>query len=100
YIPEAKGSLAGGPYPFVVLIHGFIQTRLEQSNNARFLAERGFMVLTPDIARLLWGDEKRMICVNDSLEMTNWIIDRGKTKEDPIDELVDGQRIAVGGNSS
>src|SRR5580700_4446999 len=45
YVPEPVGNLKGGPYPLAVLIHGFLMTGAQQSNNAQGLAQRGFVVL-------------------------------------------------------
>src|SRR5271168_5204098 len=53
YIPENAPNLPAGPYPFVVLIHGFLMTGHQQSNNAEYCAERGMIAMTPDLSKIL-----------------------------------------------
>lgn len=100
YLPEKTGDLPGGPYPMVVLIHGFLMTGREQSHNAVYLAQRGIAVFTPNISKLLWGDDKRMRNVSDALDHITWLTERTRSDGDELKGLLDMNRVAVGGNSS
>jgi hypothetical protein len=96
YTPQAPTGLPAGPYPLAVLIHGFLMTGEQQSNNAQALAERGFVVLTPDVTKLLLGDENRMENVRDVVDHMRWLLD----KSGPLNGTIDPTRVAIGGNSS
>jgi dienelactone hydrolase len=96
YVPEPAGNLKAGPYPLAVLLHGFLMTGEQQSNNAQGLAQRGFVVLTPDLTKVLLGDDTRMENVADIVDHIKWLTD----KNGPIPGLVDANRVSVGGNSS
>ncbi len=96
YIPEPKDGGNQGPYPLVVLIHGFLMTGAQQSANAMNLAERGFVVLTPNVTKVLLGDDTRMKNVHDVLDHISWLTG----KDSPLPGKVDPNRVAVGGNSS
>jgi hypothetical protein len=97
YTPEATGNLPKGPFPFVVLIHGFLMTGHQQSNNAEYCAERGFIAMTPDLSKILLGDENRMANVRDILDQIKWVTN---DKESPAHGIVDANRVGVAGNSS
>ena len=96
YVPQAHDNLPVGPYPMVVLIHGFMMTGAQQSTNAQNLAERGFVVFAPNMTRMLLGDSTRMENVHDVIDHIQWLTG----KNSPLPGLVDAKKIAVGGNSS
>lgn len=100
YVPEVSENLPAPPFPAVVLIHGFLMSSNQVGNNAKYLAERGIIVLTPNLTRLLWGDENRMQNVKDILADINWLVEQNKTANSPLQGLVNINRIAVAGNSS
>ncbi len=100
YIPECSGHLPGPPYPTVVLIHGFLMSGKEHRNNAEYLAQRGFIVLTPNVSKFLWGDEKRTANVADLFDQITWFLKESKTANTNLSGLIDPGRFAIGGNSS
>ncbi len=99
YMPEADSPMRP-PYPAVMLIHGFLMTGAQHRNNAQYLAEHGFLVLTPNISKWLWGEDKRMRNVDDLVDVLAWLA--GKTGQQPeyMKGMVDTSRIGIGGNSS
>jgi hypothetical protein len=97
YIPEAAANLPKGPFPFVVLIHGFLMTGHQQSNNALYCAERGFIAMTPDLSKILLGDENRMTNVRDILDQIKWVTQDASS---PLHGSVDANRVGIAGNSS
>jgi hypothetical protein len=100
YCPEPSSNLPAGPYPLLELVHGFLMTGEQHSHNAKALAERGFVVITPNITKVLLGDAVRMRCVDDVLDFVSWLIKESKDKNSPHYHLIDPDRIAIGGNSS
>ena len=103
YIPDTAGSdqaKGNGPFPTVVLIHGFLMTGEQHRNNAQYLAEHGFIVLTPNISKWLWGDDKRMRNINDLTDALAWLTGKTGQQPDSIRGLVDASRIGIAGNSS
>ncbi len=100
YIPQADPSLPPPPFPVVLLAHGFLMTGFEQSVNAKYLAERGFVVLTPNLSRILWGDKKRMRNIADLVDHLQWLREQANAAGSPLKGIADPERIAIGGNSS
>jgi len=49
FIPQPGAALPPPPWPAIVLSHGFARDRTHLRNNAMYLAERGVVVLTPDM---------------------------------------------------
>jgi pimeloyl-ACP methyl ester carboxylesterase len=100
YIPEKDASLPGGPYPAVVLIHGFLMTGIQHRNNAEYMAQHGIIAYTPNIAKLLLGDDKRMHNVDDLVDDVAWLTGKSGPQPDYLKGLVDPNRIGMAGNSS
>jgi dienelactone hydrolase len=98
YAPESKE--AHGPFPAVILIHGFLMTGEQHRNNAEYMAKHGFIVLTPDISKWLWGDDKRTRNVDDLLDDLAWLTGKKGDQPESIRGRVDSTRIGVAGNSS
>ena len=96
YVPQEVEGLPKHPFPLVVLIHGFLMTGAQQANNAENLAQRGFVVLTPDITKVLLGDETRMNDVHDVIDHISWLTG----KDSPVPGVIDPNKVSVGGNSS
>ena len=100
YIPQSKDSLPKPPYPVVVMVHGFLMSSIQQKYTCRFLAERGFIVLAPNMAKIMLGSEKRTKNVEDVVDQTEWLIKQSNTPTSPFFGLCDAKRMAIAGNSS
>jgi len=100
YIPEKDDSLPGGPYPAVILIHGFLMTGIQHRNNAQYMAEHGIVAYAPNIAKLLLGDDKRMHNVDDLVDDVAWLTGKSGPQPDYLKGLIDPNRIGMAGNSS
>jgi acetyl esterase/lipase len=100
YPVRGMDTLPPPPYPVVVLIHGFLMTGREQTNNAVYMAQRGFVIVTPNITKILLGDKNRMNNVSDVLDHIRSVTKRSQTQGDVLFGLIDPQRLAIGGNSS
>jgi pimeloyl-ACP methyl ester carboxylesterase len=99
YIPQAKPELPAPPWPAVVLNHGFSRTKKTQANNANYLAQRGFVVLTPNQVGL-GGFVARETNITVTLDHLDWIRRRSTTPGDPLDGLVDPRRLGLAGHSA
>lgn len=97
YIPKPADGMPAGPYPLVVLIHGFFMSGYEQSGNAQYLARHGIVAFTPNLTKMLLGDGTRMGNVRDVLEEVRWLTDE---KQGPLQGIVDPSRVGIAGNSA
>ena len=100
YIPQLNSSLPGPPYPLVVMVHGFLMSSNEQKYNAQFLAQRGLIVLCPNMTKILLGSKIRDENVLDVVDQTKWLIEQSKLPTSPCYKLLDAKRTAIAGNSS
>jgi len=100
YLPQQSSGLPHPPFSLLVLIHGFLMSGRQHSNNAEYFAQRGFVVITPDLSKVLLGDTKRMHNVQDTLDQIAWLIRQGNTKTSPLYGLIDSNRIGIAGNSA
>jgi hypothetical protein len=72
----------------------------QHSNNAKYFAERGFVALTPDMTKILLGDENRMRNVHDILDQISWLIKENTSTNSPLSGLIDANRVGIAGNSA
>ena len=100
YVPQKNSLLPTPPYPMLVLVHGFLMTGHQHSGNAKYFAQRGFVTLTPDMTKILLGDENRMHNVKDILEQISGLIKESETKSSSLNGLIDPNRIGIAGNSA
>jgi len=100
YIPESTKGLPAGPYPLVVLLHGFLMTGHQHSGNAQNFARHGFIAFTPDLTKVLLGDDTREQNVQDVLEEVRWLTNQKENPEGPLRGLVDPNRVGIAGNSA
>ncbi len=100
YIPKSNPKLPKQPYPLVVMVHGFLMSSNQQANTDLFLAQRGFVVLAPNMTKVLLGNQNRTNNIKDVVDQTKWLIEQSKIKTSPYYDLVDAKRTAIAGNSS
>lgn len=100
YRPVAESHLTAPPWPAVVLTHGFARSRRFHSGNARHLAERGLVVLVPDMVSLLGGSEARLLNVADTADHLRWLVERSALPGDSLQGLVDRSRLGLAGHSA
>ncbi len=100
YIPKPNSTLPGAPFPLVVMVHGFLMSSNQQGNTDLFLAQRGFVVLAPNMTRILLGNQNRTNNIKDVVDQTAWLIQQSKTPTSPYYGLIDPRRTAIAGNSS
>jgi hypothetical protein len=96
FVPHAPEGMPRGPYPLVVFVHGFLMTGAQQAANAQNLAQRGFIVLTPNMTKVLLWDQNRMENVHDIIDHIQWL----ESGSSPVAGKIDRSRVAVAGNSS
>ena len=100
YIPQAAPGKPAPPWPAVVLNHGFARDKKFQARNARYLAERGVVVLTPNLVSLLGGARAQLACIADTRDHVAWLKARAQTPGDRLYGLVAPERIALAGHSA
>jgi len=100
YIPKAAAGLPAPPWPAVVLDHGFARSKGRHATTARFLAERGVVVLVANLVSLLGGESAQLANVTNTRDHLAWLESRAATLGDPLSGLVDPERIALAGYSA
>jgi len=65
-----------------------------------YLAERGIVVLTPDMASLFGGEAAQLGCIEDAVADVAWLAERSVTPGDSLVGLVDPARIGLAGHSA
>ncbi len=100
YLPQADATLPSGHYPVVVLLHGFLMTGAQHRNNADYFASHGVIALTPDLTKVLLGDDTRMRNVSDLLAEIKWLIEQSNATKGSLAGMVDPGRIGIAGNSA
>jgi pimeloyl-ACP methyl ester carboxylesterase len=99
FIPQPADGLPSPPWPAVVLNHGFARSKKFHADNAAYMARRGLIVLTPDQAGR-GGSFAREQNIEITLDHLAWLVERGETPGDPLEGLVDPQRLALAGHSA
>ena len=100
YVPTRSAGLPAPPWPAVVLDHGFARSKGRHSATARFLAERGVVVLVANLVSLLGGESAQVANVANTRDHVAWLKARSATRGDALFELVDPERIALAGHSA
>lgn len=100
YIPEATPSLPAPPWPGLVLNHGFARDKRYHADTARFLAERGIVVLVPNLVSLLGGEAAQLRAVADTVDNAAWLRTRGVTPGDTLFGRLDPGRVGLAGHSA
>ena len=99
FIPQPADGLPPPPWPAVVLNHGFARTKKAHADNAFFMAQRGLVVLTPDLVGL-GGAGTRETNIAVTLDHIEWLRTRSDTSHDPLEGLVDPHRMGLAGHSA
>ena len=100
FMPQPSASFAAPPYPAVVISHGFARSKRFHANTACALAERGIVVLTPDLISLLGGEEAQLRNIENLVDHVRWLRTRAATEDDPLFGLLDPGRIGLLGHSA
>lgn len=100
FIPQPDPTLPPPPWPAIVLNHGFARDHTRQRNNALYLAERGVVVLTPDMGCLLGGERAQLQNIGDLVGEVAWLAERSATPGDALSGLLDPARIGLAGHSA
>jgi len=100
FIPRPAADLRGPPFPAVILIHGFARDRTFHRNNALYMAQRGIVVLTPDMVSLLGGEASQPANVAILSDHVRWLTERSTTAGDPLAGILDARCIGLAGHSA
>ena len=100
YVPQANPELPQPPWPAVVLTHGFERDFSRHVLNAIYLAERGVIVLTPDMTSLSGTSASQLQNVSLTADHLLWLLHRSSDPKDLLFGLVDSKRLGLIGHSA
>jgi len=100
FIPRLAAGLPGPPFPAVILTHGFARDRTFHRNNAFYMAQRGIVVLTPDMVSLLGGAASQSANIALLSDHVRWLTERSSAAGDPLAGILDARRIGLAGHSA
>lgn len=100
YIPAADPDLPAPPWPAVVLLHGFGRNHRYHAKNAYYMAQRGIVVLTPDMTSLAPGRPAQVRNIANLTDHVLWLKERAEDEQDELRGLVDPNRIGLAGHSA
>jgi dienelactone hydrolase len=100
FIPRPAADLPGPPFPAVILTHGFARDRTFHRDNALYMAQRGIVVLTPDMVSLLGGDASQSANIAILSDHVRWLAERSTAAGDPLAGILDARRIGLAGHSA
>jgi pimeloyl-ACP methyl ester carboxylesterase len=100
FVPQALEGVAAPPWPAVVLNHGFARSKAYQRNHALYMAQRGILVMTPDMVSLLGGESAQLRNIANTLDHVQWLRQRAADPDDSLFGLVDPDRMAMAGHSA
>jgi acetyl esterase/lipase len=100
YLPVPAAGQPPAPWPALVLNHGFARSKSYHAANARYLAERGLVVLVPNLVSLLGGELAQLRNIANTVDHLQWLRQRAGTPGDALHGLVDAARLALAGHSA
>jgi len=100
YLPVPSERQPNPPYAAVILTHGFSRSYRVNEGNARYLAERGIVVLTPNMSSLLAGRSAQERNARNTADHVAWLARRSVTHGDRVHGMVDPTRIGLAGHSA
>jgi triacylglycerol lipase len=93
YVPQAAG-----PFPIVVIRHGWARNKSFWVNWGNHLASRGFVVLVPTSRAPYSPDPDRDS--DDQLAVLAWGVAQSSVSGSPLEGKIDASRRAIGGHSA
>lgn len=100
FIPQRAGHLTTPPYPAVIISHGFARNQRFHHDTACALAQRGIIVLTPNLVSLLGGEQARERNIVNLVDHVRWLRARTQAQSDTLYGLLDRQRLGLVGHSA
>ena len=100
FIPEPGPGLPAKPWPAIVLTPGFGRDRHYHWKNARYMAQRGMVVLTPDMVNLMGGESAQLQNIANTVDHVVWLSDRSANDRDPLAGVIDPSRMGLAGHSA
>jgi pimeloyl-ACP methyl ester carboxylesterase len=100
FLPQHDETLPAPPYPAIVLSHGFGRDKRFHRNTGCALAERGIIVLTPNLTSLLSGERGQLRNIENLTDHVRWLRSRAADPLDSLFGLIDPSRIGLVGHSA
>lgn len=89
---------SGGPYPLVVVAHGFVLPASEYASYARRLASFGYVAVAPDYPNHAL-DPNHELMAHDLLAAIDWAKQQSAEGSSPLAGQVDDSRVGITGHS-
>jgi len=86
--------------PAIILLHGFQRHYRFHRNNALYMAQRGIVVLTPNMTDLWKGPSAERRNVRIAADHVAWLAKRSLSEGDLLSHRIDPLRIGLAGHSS
>lgn len=99
YVPHLESN-GYDRMPAVILLHGFQRHYRFHRNNALYMAQRGIVVLTPNMTDLWKGPSAERRNVRIAADHVAWLAKRSLSEGDLLSHRVDPFRIGLAGHSS
>jgi pimeloyl-ACP methyl ester carboxylesterase len=99
YVPHLETN-APQRMPAVILLHGFQRHYRFHRNNALYMAQRGIVVLTPNMTDLWKGPSAERRNVRIAADHVAWLAKRSLSEGDLLSHRIDPFRIGLAGHSS
>ena len=100
FLPTPGQDLPPPPWPVVVLTHGFGRDYHYHAKNARYMARRGIVVLTPNMTSLTLGRPAQVRNIVNTVDHIVWLQRRAMSGHDPLKGSIDRNRIGLAGHSA
>ncbi len=100
FSPRADPGLPPPPWPAVVLTHGFGRDHRYHAKNAYYMAQRGIIVLTPDMTSLTLGRPAQARNIVNTVDHILWLQGRALSDHDLLKGSIDRNRIGLAGHSA
>lgn len=100
YYPKFKEPAGRQQCPAVVITHGFMRNYSFHAANAKYMAERGIIVLTPNMSELFGGGRSRQRNAQNTANHIKWLARRSEAEGDALYGLIDPKRIGLAGHSA
>lgn len=96
FVPQGA---AGQRFPAILLIHGFARSKAQHAANARYMAERGIVVMTPNLTSTA-GDEGQYRNALNMVDLLYWLVVRSVTPGDTLSGKLDFTKLGLAGHSA
>src|SRR5262245_24433335 len=96
FIPQRANGKTQPPWPIVILCHGYTRTLYNMYYNAYYMAQRGIIVITPEVISIT-GEEMQQQNVANTVDFVSWMLARNDTPGNSLYQIVNPMKIGLAG---